>query len=193
MDLEAERVTSIIINKAIHDLPTINSNKLLLTKRNEKEEIEQISYNTIYINEIKDNLVKNIQDELSKIENGNFEEYDLIQQNNSRNKIKKWKNGFICDINLNSIRGSMLFGNVGPTIPIKLSYLGYTYVDIEQSTKEYGINNIIVQTNASITVTSIITMPISSKKHNISINQPLSIEIIKGEVPSYYNGVISNK
>ena len=191
MNIEVERVTSTIVNKAIHDLQPINSNNLIIINRNSDKEIEQLSYNTNYLNEIKNNLIQNIQKELSKIENGEFEDYNLIQQDNSKNKIKMWKNGFICEINLNSIRGSMLFGNVGPTIPIKLSFLGYAYVDINLETKEYGINNVIVQTNANITITSTITMPISSKKNNMTINQPISIEIVKGKVPNYYNGFIS--
>jgi len=191
MNIEVERITSTIVNKAIHDLQPINSNNLIIINRNSDKEIEQLSYNTNYLNEIKNNLIQNIQKELSKIENGEFEDYNLIQQDNSKNKIKMWKNGFICEINLNSIRGSMLFGNVGPTIPIKLSFLGYAYVDINLETKEYGINNVIVQTNANITITSTITMPISSKKNNMTINQPISIEIVKGKVPNYYNGFIS--
>ena len=42
-----------------------------------------------------------------------------------------------------------------------------------------------------VEVREIATMPISSKKKTIKIREPLSIDIIKGEIPKYYSGVLS--
>ena len=193
MNVETERITANVINQSIKRLPKIDSKDLIKISRNEKKEIENISYNTTYLSYIKEDLIKIIQEELSNIENGDFKDYYLIQQENSHIRYDKWQKGFICEINLNSIRGSPLFGNVGPSIPIKLSFMGYVYVDIDLETEEYGINNVIVKTNAIIKISNIVTMPISSKKNEVIIKYPLSIELVKGEIPNYYNGIISNK
>ena len=58
-----------------------------------------------------------------------------------RRKYPFFKSGYLCEVNFNSLRNSALFGNVGPSIPIKLSFMGYTHSDVIVHVKEYGINN----------------------------------------------------
>ncbi len=184
IDVEVEKMTSNIITSSLKKIH-IKTDKILEITRNSNNEIEKISYNTTYINEVKDEILSIIQQELNMNESGNFQRYNIAQQEKSKKKINKWVDGFICEININSIRGSTLFGNVGPTIPIRLSYMGYTYADIELETKEYGINNVIVTMNLVIKISNLISMPISSKVHEETIKQPISVEIVKGEIPNY--------
>ena len=48
----------------------------------------------------------------------------------------------------------------------------------------------MVTLNLVIVVKEQISMPISSIKKNVSVKIPISIDIVKGEVPSYYgNGI----
>ncbi len=184
IDVEVEKMASSIVTYSIKKV-YIKNEKLLNIMRNEKNEIEKISYNTPYINQLKDEILNEIQKEFNANENGDFKRYNINQQEKNKKKMKNWREGFICEININSIRGSTLFGNIGPTIPIRLSYMGYTYADIELETKEYGINNAIVTINLVIKISNLISMPISSKIHEKTIKQPISIEIIKGEIPNY--------
>ena len=56
--------------------------------------------------------------------------------------------------------------------------------------KEYGINNVIVETYLVVTIKEQVIMPLSSKRKNIVIKEPLTIDIIQGSIPNYYNGYL---
>ena len=49
-----------------------------------------------------------------------------------------------------------------------------------------GINNMMISIYLVIVVREQISMPISSIKKNVSVKIPISMDIVRGEVPSYY-------
>ena len=111
----------------------------------------------------------------------------MFLYNQSKNmRFNKIEKGIVLDVSLGNIYHSSLFANIGPTIPIKLVFSGQTNVDIDLKTKEYGINNIMVEIDAVVTVKEITTMPISSKQKTIKVRSPISIDIIKGNIPENY-------
>ncbi|MBQ3306687.1 MAG: sporulation protein YunB [Bacilli bacterium] len=173
-----------IVSRSMKRLKNEKMDSLLVITRNNNR-IEKISYDTSSMLNIKNKIIENIEKELNDIEKISHEYYSSPNQEKSKNKFKNWKNGYICEVNINAIQGSTLFGNIGPSIPIKLSYMGYTYVDIDMDVEEYGINNVIVRINAIIKISNLITMPISTKVHEVVIKEPLSIEIINGDIPNY--------
>ena len=117
---------------------------------------------------------------------------DLFVVDRFRNgKFKKMDNGILCDISLGSVRNSSLFANVGPTIPIKLTFTGVVNAELDVKIKEYGINNVIVEMDVIVKVREHASMPLTSKRKDIVVKEPISIEIIKGEIPDYYNGVLN--
>ena len=138
------------------------------------------------VNIFRDELVQKIQSEFYKVENGIFDDYNLASQEKLRSKYPFFKNGYLCEVGFNSLRGSIFFGNLGPIIPIKLSFLGFVSSDVDVNVKEYGVNNVIVETDVVVVVSNLITLPVSTRVHNTTIKEILSIEIIQGKVPSYY-------
>ena len=110
-----------------------------------------------------------------------------VRSNNNSNIYKHIRNGIVCELSLGSIRNSLLFANIGPTIPIKLVFLSQNNVDIDFETAEYGINNIIVKMYLKVTLHEQITMPISSKRKEIVVKEPLTVHIIKGEIPYLFD------
>lgn len=184
IDIEVDKTMSHIVSRSMKKLKNEKMDSLLVITRNNNK-IEKISYDTSSMLNIKNKIIENIEKELNDIEEISHEYYSSPNQEKSKNKFKNWKNGYICEVNINAIQGSTLFGNIGPSIPIKLSYMGYTYVDIDMDVEEYGINNVIVRINAIIKISNLITMPISTKVHEVVIKEPLSIEIINGDIPNY--------
>lgn len=184
IDTEAERLANNLVSEAIHDkLADYDYNLLNVKYEGSKE---NITYNTSELNKLTNRIVREIQYELDNLDEGKIKESNLL--NNTRNKkFKHIKNGIICDLSIGSVRNSLLFANIGPTIPIKLIFLSQINTDIDIKTKEYGINNIIVTINLKVTLQEQITMPITSKRKNIIIEQPLMINIIKGEIPYLYD------
>ena len=69
---------------------------------------------------------------------------------------------------------------------MKITFIGATDVNIDIKTKEYGINNVIVEMDAIIDVVNEISLPISTKKIKIKVREPITMDIVKGVVPNYY-------
>ena len=150
---------------------------------------DNLSYDTKKINKFMDIVTYEIQKEMLNLENGNIKNFEMSSRYRSNN-YKKIKNGILMEVSLTSIRGSTLFANIGPTIPIKLSFIGSIYPNLDVKIKEYGINNVIIETSILVSIEEQVSMPISSKKQTIDIKQPLSIDIVRGKIPDYYSGLL---
>ena len=176
MNVEAERLVNNIVSKAIND------------------EIKNIDMdlninNTYKLNEIEIQIDERIQRELINIDDGILDEY-FIPKRVKTGRFKKIKNGVLCDISIGSIRGSTLFANIGPTIPIKLLFSSEMNSNISINVSEYGINNAIIKVYYNVDLNEQITMPISSNRKKISIKKIVAVDIINGKIPDYYAGLI---
>jgi len=179
------------VNKAINEMMASNSyGNFLDIKRDNNNDIEKISYNTLEINKLTNDISKYIQGELLKLDDGYIDEF-FVSDRLKRGRYKKIKNGIICDISIGSIKNSSLFANVGPTVPIKLIFMGQVKTDVDIKVKEYGINNVLVEVYLVVNVREVASMPITSQTKDIKIREPIAIDIIKGEIPDYYGGIIN--
>lgn len=190
IDIEVERLTANIVNRAVNEVMASGDYDSLLTVKNSGNEDERISYNAKSINKLTDYVSLYVYDELINLESGDLDEFHVVDRFRS-GRFKNIKKGILCDISLGSIKNSSLFANIGPTIPIKLTFTGQINTELDVSTREYGINNVIVELNVIVKVQEQVTMPLTSEKKDVVVKEPISIEIIKGAIPSYYNGVIS--
>lgn len=180
IDIEVERITSHVVNQSIKDINISSSDYMYLN------DDSNYSYNFSVLNEYKDRLSKKIQEYFSYIEKGDYSKYSSYVQQYDTQKYKNVKKGYLCEISFNSIMNSVLFSNVGPTIPVKITFIGTTNVNIDIKTKEYGINNVIVETYAIIDIVNEISLPITTKKVTVKVKEPITVDIVKGVVPNYY-------
>ena len=186
IDEEAERLTTNIIEDSVNKFLIDKSYKnFLIYNYDEELKKEKISYDTEKINKMRFELTEKISKTLIDIDNGVIEP-KYIPERIKKGRFKHIRKGILCDISFSSLRNSTLFANIGPSIPIKLVFLGQVSTDIQTDIKDYGINNMMVSLNLVIVVKEQISMPISSIKKNVSVKIPISMDIVKGEVPSYY-------
>ena len=187
INIEVERLTGNIVNRAVSEVMSSEDYKNILQ---EGLKDGHISYKTQSINKLTDKISLYVHDKLMNLEAGDIP--DLFVVDRFRNgKFKKMDNGILCAISLGSVRNSSLFANVGPTIPIKLTFTGVVNAELDVKIKEYGINNVIVEMDVIVKVREHASMPLTSKRKDIVVKEPISIEIIKGEIPDYYNGVLN--
>lgn len=176
INVEVERLVTNVITKTINDeMNNIN--------------VDSDFYNAVNLNKLENEIDERIFDELINIDDGMIDDF-FIPMRVRNGRFKKIRNGILCDISIGSIRGSTLFSNIGPTIPIKLLFNSGIKSNIDIEINEYGINNAIIKTYFNIELDEQITMPISSKKKKINIKKIIDIDIIKGEIPNYYTGLI---
>ncbi len=190
IDEEAERLTTNIIENCVNRFLIEKSYKDFLIYNYDKDlKKEKISYDTEKINKMRFELTEKISSIIKNIDNGIIDS-KYVPNRIKKGKFKNIRKGILCDISFSSLRNSTLFANIGPSIPIKLVFLGQVSTDIQTDIKDYGINNMMVTLNLVIVVKEQISMPISSIKKNVSVKIPISMDIVKGEVPSYYENRI---
>lgn len=186
INVEVERLVNNIVNKTIsEEMGKIDINNIIV--RNDIE--NTLSYDTNAINILDNKITNKLQNNLMNIDNGKLDEFYVpVRVKNGR--FKNIKNGIFCDISVGSLRGSTLFSNVGPTIPIKLLFSSQLNSQIDIEVNEYGINNAIMKVYFSVEIKEQITMPLTSKRQKIKIKKPLTIDIVQGKIPDYYNGYL---
>lgn len=182
-DTEVERFTTNLVNKTLNNLDMDEEyHSLLLVEKDNDGKIKRFSYNTYIMNQISSKFSDGIQETLGQLEKGELNDFLF-----SSNKFHHIKNGVLCGVSFGTLRGSYLFSNIGPVIPIRLLFLGQVMPDIDIKVKEYGINTIMVEVYFVARVKEQISMPFSSKRKEIVVNQLLMVDIIHGEIPSNYN------
>lgn len=190
LNLEVERVTSNVIDVSVND---VLSNELVddlfNVSKNSNNEIEMIDYNTKEVNSLLKKINENIYSKLLKLEEGEVDDFSL-SSSLLGNNYKKVKTGLVCEIPMGSLTGNGFLSNLGPIIPIKMSFLGHVNSSLKTKVTNYGINNLYLEIYVHVEVKERISFPRSSKDVTIKIDAPLSIKIISGVVPEYYGGII---
>ena len=184
VDVEVERVFTNIVNRVLRE-NNVKFNDYLIY------DIDSSNYNISYdidkVNEYTDCVSNKINEELFVLEHENignkynYKYYDM-------NKFKYVRSGLLYEFNISSLNKNVLFGNIGLSIPMKISFLGSVNSNIEIKSKDYGINNVIIEAYLNINVKSYTTMPVGSRVHDVSINELIFVDVIKGTVPNYYIG-----
>ena len=183
IDIEVERTVSHVINNSIKDANNSGFKCDVYTKINKNG-----NYDFNMANELKNNLSLEIQNKFYQIEKGTYKntsEYELF----NKKRYKYVRHGYLCEISFHSIIGSNLFSNIGPTIPMKIVFIGGTHVNTDIKSEEYGINNVIIKTYISFNVINRASMPIGSREYKTSIKEPVCVNIISGKIPDYYSGI----
>ena len=152
--------------------------------------IENYISSVLNINEInkedlftidKSNNLKLITYDTAKINKMLQSVYNKLDYLLNRNTIS-----FSVDIPISYLflKTSYFLSNV--TIPVTVSNVSYFAAEIVKDIKEYGINNSMLEVAIRLKISFIATVPFISKRVNTSIDIPLVLTSINGEIPSFY-------
>lgn len=187
---EVERITSNVVDSALNDLLTTEINDSLFSiTRNDKNEVEMIDYNTDKVNSLLKDINQIIYLKLYNLEEGNIDEF-LLSSSLLGSNYQFIDSGIVCEIPLGSLTGNGFLTNLGPIIPVKMSFLGQVSSNLETKVTSYGINNLLLEVYIQVEVKEKISLPKSSDITTIKVEAPLSIKVISGVVPDYYGGII---
>ena len=81
---------------------------------------------------------------------------------------------------------NVLFSNSGPIIPIKFNFIGQVLTNLNTKVETYGINSVYIEVKLHIEITELITMPLKTEEVKIETDVPLTIKVIQGSIPNYY-------
>lgn len=186
--LEAKKLSSIVINKAVskHITEKINSDDLFFITKDEKGEIKAIDFNTSLINKFLTETTNSVQMNLKNIEKGNvdaLEFQDSIVVDYDRKKLEK---GIIYEVSSGVLIGNPILANTGPKIPIKISLVGDAISNVSTNVKNYGINNALIEVFVNIKIQEKVVLPFYNNNIEIKTKVPVALKIVTGTVPKYY-------
>ena len=190
LNLEVERITSNVIDSTVNDVLAQGlTQELFIVSKNSNDEIEMIDYNSKEVNVLLSDINQRIYLKLKKLEEGNVKDFDL-SSSLLGSGFRSVKNGIVCEIPIGFLTNNGFLNNLGPVIPIKMSFLGQVNSSLRTKVTSYGINNLYLEVYVDVEVKERISLPKSSKDVTIHVEAPLSIKIISGSVPDYYGGIV---
>lgn len=191
---EVQRFTTILLNHSVNETIVDKiDEELFKIEKDQTGKIQTLDYNTKEVNKLLEEITKNVQNDLLNLEQGVIDELNVSENFKGKN-FPKIKNGVICELPMSSLFSNSLLANIGPIIPVRLSFVGSVSTNLNTKITSYGINNLYLEINICVEVTERITMPMMTEEVKASVDIPISIKIIEGEIPDYYyqNGINKN-
>lgn len=187
-ELEIGKFSTIVINKAIAQVleDKINTNELFDTIMNNNGEIQTIDFNPIIVNQVLNVATSVVQNNLKLLEEGNLDAIGIYDMDLPEDRIDDLKKGIITKIPMGVITKNTILSNIGPSIPIRLHYIGDVNSNITTEIVPYGINNALVKIGVKLQMTAQIILPFMTDKMILECDIPLAIKMIQGTVPNYY-------
>lgn len=193
--LEAKKLSSIIINKAIskHITEKINSDEFFTITKDQNGEIKAIDFNTAIVNKFLTETTSSVQINLRNIEKGDIDALefsDSVLVDYDKEDLEK---GIIYQISSGVLIGNPVLANIGPKIPVKISLVGDATSNITTEIKNYGINNAMISVYVNLKISEKVMLPFYNKPIIVSAKAPVAYKIVTGSVPTYYaNGLTQN-
>ena len=184
-NVKLEEMTRYYLNQTLKKYLNIETNdyiKVNLVNNN----IINVDINNKQTNELLKKFLNDLEISLNNIEKGKIQSYKNLE-------FIKGKDGVIILIPIGLTFNTSLLSNMGPYIPVKVSFLEniemYTDVIIEN----YGINNSLIKLYLNIYIKELIDFPINKEINDINYRFLISSKLINGQVPSiYYDGLTKN-
>ena len=173
IELETKTLIAKTINSELNNNLNDYKDIFKMINNSEKETV-LIDYDTIKINKILNNITLNLINNLKSIEDNSF---------SNNNTIYYIPFGAITNLGTSNW--------IGPQIPIKIMTSGNIESKITTNLKEYGINNLVLETYIDINVDTNILLPYTSGIVKVNYEVPIIKKVIEGKIPSVYGGMYS--
>lgn len=194
-ELEISKYSTIVVNKAIAQVleDKINTDEIFDMVINSEGEIQTIDFNPIVVNQVLNVATSVVQNNLKLLEEGDLDTIGIYDMDLSEDRIDDIKKGIIAKIPMGALTGNSVLSNLGPSIPVRLHYIGDVTSNITTKITQYGINNALVEVGVKLEMTAQIILPFTTDKISLDCNIPLAIKMIQGKVPNYYgNGLVKD-
>ncbi len=181
---EIEKLITLVINKSIGETTNkMDVNDLFIVRYNTSGEIILIDFDTKKSSDVLTGITNLIEYNLKELENGNVDYYKDYYNNYSFSLLRK---GVIVEVPFGICFKSNFLNNIGPKIPVKISFARNVETGFSTEVVEYGINNALLKLNINIKIEVKVILPIISDNIVTDFSIPIAMKIIQGKIPSYY-------
>ena len=191
---EVKKISGIVMNEVVIDYTkknNINTNTIFTIVKNSNNEINMVDLDSKFITSFLTQITKDIYENLRALETGKLKDLTIPEKSFTDYDYSKLKRGIIYEIPITSFLNNTFLSNLGPRVPVRFAVTGNVSGHLETQVKAYGINNAIVEILLKVEVMELVNLPFSYKKISFVSSIPISIRMIQGKVPTYYNGNIN--
>ncbi len=179
---------TILTNYRVKDVyKEVDLSEAISIVKNSKEEIITVDFRLEKVYEalsvITQYLQKSLEDEELRHQILNYYNNDLSSSLDS----------IILSLPMGIASQGIYMANLGPRIPVKVSYMGYVASSVRTKIEDYGINNALVSVYIDCFITNEFLAPTQKKEIHHEYNILVASKIIQGIVPDYYGGALEAK
>ena len=191
---KSKTIANVVITQAVNDniFSDMNKEELFSEVKDSNGNVTSTNFNPVIINTILNKVTFCVQDYLEKLESGKIKELNLSNNIMNEYDLKTSKQGVIYEIPSGVIFNNALVSNLGPKVPVKININGDVVSNIKTDVTDYGINNALIKVTINIKVYIQVVIPFKTKEVMVETDIPVIMQLIKGEVPSYYYPNLSN-
>lgn len=157
---------------------------LVVIERNQQGEIELIDFDLIKVNQLASQIVKDIENTFSLIEEGTYQATDHSYYQRRMEKIAR--DGIISQISIASLLHLPLLNRVLPHISLRFKNVSSVGSSIVKSIENYGVNHVMVELAIEVTINMTMVYPFFEQYQSHRICIPILLEIFQGQVPIMY-------
>lgn len=189
-EAKLNKFSTLVVNNATSQIleDKIETDDLFSITKNDKGEIQLIDFDPIKVNHILNVATTVVQKNIRMLEDGNLSTIGFADLNLDEEEFIFLKEGIIISVPMGAATGVTLLSNLGPKIPIRLSYIGDVNSNVTTKLTQYGINNALVEINIHLEMTAQIYLPFQTVTKILECDIPIIMKMIQGTIPNFYTG-----
>ncbi|MGM9988666.1 MAG: sporulation protein YunB, partial [Bacillaceae bacterium] len=185
-----KKIAVVAISDAIEQVTKENLDKknLITSTVDNQGKIASVDFDATIINQFLARLTKAIEEnmQVSSLKQIATEEIGEEVAVDSK------KREMVLEVPLGMVTGNTILGSLGPNIPISFQVIGDVVTDVKKSIQPYGINNALVDVSVHVEADLKVVIPFETELSKIKMDIPVTMRVIQGEVPNWYNGSGNN-
>jgi len=172
---------------AFQDFSDEELNSIFKIQKNDKNEILAVDYNMKQTYTIAQALTNKLKEEIKNLEMGktNIDYYDKM--------ISSEDNSFILMLPLGLASHHTYINNLGPKIPVKVSFIESIFTNINTRVTNYGLNNALLEVYLEVEIQYEMIIPNSTERNKIRFDTLIAAKVINGRVPEYFGGILNSQ
>lgn len=179
---------TILTNYRVKDIyPQVDLENAIVLTKNSKDEIISVDFNLENVYKALSIITSYLQQSVEDL----TIRKDILKYYNE--DLSSTLDSIILTIPFGVSSDKIYLANLGPRIPVKISYMGYVASSVRIKLEDYGINNVLISIYIDCFITNEFITPSLEKAINHEYNILVSSKIIQGMVPEYYGGVMEAK
>lgn len=181
---QSSKIAISIINLSLKEVYDYDLSKIMKVKYDKNGNTVGVDFDNSKINKLNYAVNNSILKSIKKFENGQLNDLN-IEYLDEKNLIYK--------IPIGVIYGIPVLVDISPQIPFKTSLLSSVESNVFTKTRDYGINNSLIEIYIRLSLDIQVILPFSSDTINIVKEIPIGSKVIQGKIPHYYGGLVTNR